>query len=175
MAAQIRRARESETELAGEPGLWADQLRKLRRSLTRSGPVLTAHPTEAKLPRRPTSGTLQDSDPAGFYQVVDLRKTFPFLRFVLTNAETNLSSAEPTIMDKYATLYPSEERVNAVFHRIMEEFDLTQSMLEEVLGGFGVAASPVHDDPSNPGGRIADVAHPTGHSVTGLAVRFGHG
>src|SRR5208282_6081558 len=32
VAAQIRRARESETGLAGEPGLWADQLRKLRQS-----------------------------------------------------------------------------------------------------------------------------------------------
>ena len=85
---------------------------------------------------------LQDSDPAGFYQVVDLRKTSPFLRFVLTNAETNLSSAERTIMEKYATLCPSEERVSAVFHRIMEEFDLAQSMLKEVLGGDSASRRP---------------------------------
>jgi phosphoenolpyruvate carboxylase len=85
---------------------------------------------------------LQDSDPAGFYQVVDLRKTSSFLRFVLTNAETNLSSAERTIMEKYATLCPSEERVSAVFHRIMEEFDLAQSMLTEVLGGDSASRRP---------------------------------
>jgi phosphoenolpyruvate carboxylase len=85
---------------------------------------------------------LQDSDPAGFYQVVDLRKTSSFLRFVLTNAETNLSSAERTIMEKYATLCPSEERVSAVFHRIMEEFDLAQSMLKEVLGGDSASRRP---------------------------------
>ena len=60
VAAQVRRARESETGLAGEPGLWADQLRKLRQSgisestiaaqlnKIRVEPVLTAHPTEAK-------------------------------------------------------------------------------------------------------------------------------
>jgi len=85
---------------------------------------------------------LQDSDPAGFYQVVDLRKTSPFLRFVLTNAETNLSSAERTIMEKYATLCPSEEPVSVVFHRIMEEFDQAQSMLKEVLGGDSASRRP---------------------------------
>src|SRR5271166_5806874 len=85
---------------------------------------------------------LQESDPAGFCQVVDLRKTSPFLRFVLTNAETNLSSAERTIMEKYATLCPSEELVSAVFTRIMEEFDLAQSMLKEVLGGDSASRRP---------------------------------
>ena len=79
-------------------------------------------------------------------------------------------------MEKYATLCPSEERVSVVFNRIMEEFDLAQSMLKEVLGGdSAVAAAPVHDDPSDPGGRIVGVAHPAGHSITGLAVRFGYG
>ena len=85
---------------------------------------------------------LRDIDPAGFNQVLDLRKTSPFLRFVLTNAETNLSSAERTIMEKYATLCPSEERVSSVFHRIMEEFDLAQLMLKEVLGGDSAARRP---------------------------------
>src|SRR5260370_4659074 len=60
VAAQVRRARESEIGLAGEPGLWADHLRKLKESgisestiaaqfnKIRVEPVLTAHPTEAK-------------------------------------------------------------------------------------------------------------------------------
>jgi phosphoenolpyruvate carboxylase len=85
---------------------------------------------------------LQDIDAAGFDLVVDLRKTSPFLRFVLTNAETNLSSAERTIMELYATLCPSDERVTSVFHRIMEEFDLAQMMLKEVLGGDSAARRP---------------------------------
>ena len=58
---------------------------------------------------------LQGIDPAGFDQVVILRKSSPFLRFVLTNAETNLSSAERTIMEQYATLCPSEEQVTSRF------------------------------------------------------------
>jgi hypothetical protein len=74
------------TELAGEPGLREDQLRKLRQS-----GISESTRQRTQLRRN------------GFAVLVDLRKTFPFLRFVLTNAETNLSSAEPTIMDKYAT------------------------------------------------------------------------
>jgi phosphoenolpyruvate carboxylase len=57
---RVRRARESDTGLAGEPGLWAHHLRQLRESgiselliaaqlnEIRVEPVLTAHPTEAK-------------------------------------------------------------------------------------------------------------------------------
>ena len=60
VAAQVRRSRESEIGLAGEPGLWADHLHQLHESgisessvagqlnKIRIEPVLTAHPTEAK-------------------------------------------------------------------------------------------------------------------------------
>jgi phosphoenolpyruvate carboxylase len=60
VAAQVRRSRESEIGLSGEPGLWADHLRKMRESRIaetqiaeelnkiRIEPILTAHPTEAK-------------------------------------------------------------------------------------------------------------------------------
>ena len=85
---------------------------------------------------------IQEADSAGFNQIVDLRNTSPFLRFVLTNAETNLSSAERTIMEHYASLCPNEEHVISVFHRIMEEFDLAQLMLKEVLGGDSAARRP---------------------------------
>jgi len=45
-------------------------------------------------------------------------------------------------MEKYATLCPPEERVTTVFRRILEEFDLAQSMLKEVLGGDTAARRP---------------------------------
>src|SRR5260370_35156413 len=60
VAAQVRRARESEIGLAGEPGLWADHLRKSQESgISESTiaaqfnkiwfePELTAQPTEAE-------------------------------------------------------------------------------------------------------------------------------
>ncbi|MBV9391044.1 MAG: phosphoenolpyruvate carboxylase, partial [Verrucomicrobia bacterium] len=60
VAAQVRRARESDLGLSAEPGLWAFHLKKLaeahiseqeiesRLGSVRVEPVLTAHPTEAK-------------------------------------------------------------------------------------------------------------------------------
>src|SRR6201993_332176 len=47
---------------------------------------------------------LQDMNAPGFAQVVELRQSSPFLRFVLPNAETNLASAERTLMELYGPL-----------------------------------------------------------------------
>jgi phosphoenolpyruvate carboxylase len=69
---------------------------------------------------------LRSMNAAGFQQVVELRQSSPFLRFVLTNAETNLASAERTLMQLYASLCPDEQRFKSVFNRIMEEFDLAE-------------------------------------------------
>ncbi|MBV8225096.1 MAG: phosphoenolpyruvate carboxylase, partial [Verrucomicrobia bacterium] len=85
---------------------------------------------------------LQGMNAPGFAQVVELRLSSPFLRFVLTNAETNLASAERTLMELYASLCPTGERVKSVFNRIMEEFDLSQAMLKEVLGGDSATRRP---------------------------------
>lgn len=85
---------------------------------------------------------LQGNDPAGFEQVVNLRASSPFLGFVLTNAETNISSAERTIMGLYASLCPDDESVRFVFNRVLEEFDLAELMLKEVLGGDSATRRP---------------------------------
>lgn len=77
---------------------------------------------------------LQTNDPDRFDQVVKIRASSRFLRFVLTNAETSISSAERSIMILYAELCPSDEHVKSVFNRILEEFDLAGYMLKEVLG-----------------------------------------
>jgi phosphoenolpyruvate carboxylase len=64
------------------------------------------------------------------------------LRFVLTNAETNLASAERTLMQLYASLCPDEQRITSVFNRIIEEFDLAELMLREVLGDQSALRRP---------------------------------
>ena len=85
---------------------------------------------------------LQGMNAPGFAQVVELRQSSPFLRFVLTNAETNLASAERMLMELYASLCPDDKQVKSVFSRIMEEFDLAQAMLGEVLGGDTATRRP---------------------------------
>ena len=68
-------------------------------------------------------------------KLVEAGRTSPFLRFVLTNAETNMQSAERSIMELYASLAPDSEPVKSVFRLIVKEFDLTRRLLPEVLGG----------------------------------------
>lgn len=77
---------------------------------------------------------LKQSDPRALSRILELRRSSPFLRFVLTNAETNLSSAERGLMELYSSLCPNTEPVLIVFRRILEEFDLTQVILNEILG-----------------------------------------
>jgi phosphoenolpyruvate carboxylase len=67
--------------------------------------------------------------------LIEAARTSPFLRFVLTNAETNMQSAERSIMELYASLAPDKESVRAIFQLILKEFDLTRKLLPEVLGG----------------------------------------
>jgi phosphoenolpyruvate carboxylase len=63
----------------------------------------------------------------------------PFLRYVLTNVETNLASADLKIMEDYAGLVQDGE-VRARFFRIITaEFRKTQAMLDAVFGGEALA------------------------------------
>jgi phosphoenolpyruvate carboxylase len=71
-----------------------------------------------------------------------MQKTSAFVRFVVTNAETNIQSAERSIMEKYAGLAPDTEDVVNVFKAILSEFDLTHQMLHEVLGGASAVRRP---------------------------------
>jgi phosphoenolpyruvate carboxylase len=86
--------------------------------------------------------SLKVDDPSAFKQIVELHRASPFLRFVLTNAETNLSSAERSLMELYGTLCPDVDAVQLVFRSILEEYDLTRSILNEVFGGDSAARRP---------------------------------
>jgi phosphoenolpyruvate carboxylase len=68
-------------------------------------------------------------------RLIEAGRTSAFLRFVLTNAETNMQSAERSIMELYASLAPDKESVRPIFQLILKEFDLTRKLLPEVLGG----------------------------------------
>jgi phosphoenolpyruvate carboxylase len=67
---------------------------------------------------------------------------WPVLRYVLTNVETNLASADPTIMRLYASLVPDEQLRDRFFSRIAEEYELTVTMTERLLHGGSVERRP---------------------------------
>lgn len=74
-------------------------------------------------------------DAAKLELLLELGRTSSFLRFVLTNAETNICSAELSLMEMYASLCPDDEGVKNVFAIIKEEFILAHQLLSEALGG----------------------------------------
>jgi phosphoenolpyruvate carboxylase len=63
----------------------------------------------------------------------------PFLRYVLTNVETNLASADLKIMEDYAGLVQDKELREAFFRIISTEFRKTHAMLDQVFGGGTMA------------------------------------
>ncbi|MBV9489061.1 MAG: phosphoenolpyruvate carboxylase, partial [Verrucomicrobia bacterium] len=77
---------------------------------------------------------LQAEQPDDYGRLKKVRQSSPFLRFVLTNAETNLFSAERPIMERYASLCADSSEVTDVFTRILTEFDLAHQTLAELFG-----------------------------------------
>jgi phosphoenolpyruvate carboxylase len=74
--------------------------------------------------------------------LLDLGKSSSFLRFVLTNAETNICSASASLMEMYASLCPDDEGVRDVYALIKKEYDLTHKSLSKVLGGASADRRP---------------------------------
>jgi phosphoenolpyruvate carboxylase len=81
-------------------------------------------------------------DTAKLELVLELGRTSSFLRFVLTNAETNICSAELSLMEMYASLCPDDAGVTNVFAIIKEEFVLAHQLLSQALGGGSTDRRP---------------------------------
>jgi phosphoenolpyruvate carboxylase len=81
-------------------------------------------------------------DAAKLELVLELGRTSSFLRFVLTNAETNICSAELSLMEMYASLCADDEVLKSVYTIIREEFILTHKLLSQVLGGGSADRRP---------------------------------
>jgi phosphoenolpyruvate carboxylase len=78
--------------------------------------------------------SLEERSAADFKRLCRIQQSSAFLRFVLTNAETNICSAERSIMELYASLCPDDKRLKTVLTAILGEFDLTHQMLRQVHG-----------------------------------------
>ncbi len=78
---------------------------------------------------------LQKEDPAGFDHLRREARTEPFLRYVLTNIETSLVSANEDIMNDYASLV-SDGAVRRRFMKvILAEYRRTRTMIGEIFPG----------------------------------------
>ena len=77
---------------------------------------------------------LHQRDPASFARLADWAARWPFLRYVLTNVESNTASADVDIMRSYAALVQDPAVRSAFETRIVDELERTRGMLDLVHG-----------------------------------------
>jgi len=77
---------------------------------------------------------LKSENRAGFDGLTVMVQTSPFLRYLLTNVETNLASADLKLMNGYADLVKDKKLRTFFQTMITEEFELTGKMIDEVFG-----------------------------------------
>lgn len=85
---------------------------------------------------------LSQDHPGDFAHIQAHLKNSPFLYYVLTNVETNLASADPSIIELYAGLITTPGVREAILPLILEEFKATQAMMAAVFGGELAARRP---------------------------------
>lgn len=74
---------------------------------------------------------LKQEDPDGYQYLKDQRSSSSFVHYVLLNAETSLASGDPESMEKYSKLVPDEKIRTQQLARIMNEHQLTESMMDD--------------------------------------------
>lgn len=76
---------------------------------------------------------LQKNNPEYLQQLRDTIPRSPFLRYVLTNVETNLASANLPLMQTYGNLVEDPELRQRFMSIIIQEFELTRQRLVDVF------------------------------------------
>jgi len=74
------------------------------------------------------------NDKAAFAKLAERANGWPFLRYVLTNVETNLTSANLELMREYAALVGDTKVRDRIFGLISEEHQRTMRMLDLAFG-----------------------------------------
>jgi len=77
---------------------------------------------------------LQAEHPKEYAYLKKQRESWPFIRYVLYNAETSLASADLDIMNEYASLVSDAALRTSQFNRIKGEYRRTERMLEDFFG-----------------------------------------
>jgi len=85
---------------------------------------------------------LRTEDNAAFLAVQAALAASPFLRYVLTNIESSLVSANEDLMRIYASLVPDAAIRDSFLETILAEFTRTRTLLEELFRGTFAARRP---------------------------------
>jgi phosphoenolpyruvate carboxylase len=82
---------------------------------------------------------IYDHDPAGFKLIARKCREWPFLRYALSNIESNVASVKLDLMQEYAALVDDAAVRKHFFGLISAEYARTVKMLEQVFGGTPIA------------------------------------
>jgi phosphoenolpyruvate carboxylase len=85
---------------------------------------------------------LEQEDPESFGFVCESAQIWPFLRYVLYNAETSIASADLEIMHDYAMLVQDATIRDTFFGIIAEEYRRTETMINRCFGAPRAARRP---------------------------------
>lgn len=86
-------------------------------------------------------------------------REWPFLRYVLTNVETSLSSTDRTIMSAYADLVPNKKVRDHFMNLVEEERRKTQTFLTELFGSEQKVRRPRLDKTVRPRNTALEPIH----------------
>ncbi|HMD49056.1 MAG TPA: phosphoenolpyruvate carboxylase, partial [Bryobacteraceae bacterium] len=78
---------------------------------------------------------IRDHDAAAWDALRRAARTWPFLSYLLHNVEFSVVAADPEIMREYALLVESEELRARFLNRILDEYQRTLEIVDELLGG----------------------------------------
>ncbi|MDH4470046.1 MAG: phosphoenolpyruvate carboxylase [Verrucomicrobiae bacterium] len=78
---------------------------------------------------------LEQEDVELFKALQEHHRAWPFLNYVLLNVETNIASANLSMMKKYASLVTDQSIQEKLLTMITQEFEQTESQLHKVFGG----------------------------------------
>jgi phosphoenolpyruvate carboxylase len=82
---------------------------------------------------------LHKNNPAGFATLAERATSWPFLRYVLTNVETNIASANLGLMADYAALVADAAVRRHIFSQVESEYRRTSRMLDLVFASRPLA------------------------------------
>jgi phosphoenolpyruvate carboxylase len=77
---------------------------------------------------------LRDGDPRVWDSVAKAAREWPFLSYLLHNVEFSVAAADPGIMAEYAALVGDGALRARVLDRILEEYERTRRVLDELFG-----------------------------------------
>lgn len=77
---------------------------------------------------------LEAIGPEAYQNIKDNLQNFDFLRYVFTNIESSLASANPETMKQYAALCPDEALRERLLGQILGEYEKTRSLVHNLFG-----------------------------------------